>query len=241
MTSAPCGLSEAGGVGVLPGPGNLEGWPVFERNNSSVVIPDTDSVWREYHRPEATDGIFIQTRVYAVWPYGWSSTYVRSFLDVGQQTIENPVAPYLVTSAVNDVGGSHVWDNFFKSLLRGITRCYIYTYTFLDCCKAKEKPNQDPYILASPKKSLIASDRHAGILTTPIIHTASLGTAGHGRGRRLGLDKHLENADLAFVVHAIQFGHIFKRNPVGDHKRRVELSGDDVVLEDLVPVQMDGG
>ena len=36
---APCGL-EAGGVAVLPGPGNLEGWPGFERNSGSVLIPD---------------------------------------------------------------------------------------------------------------------------------------------------------------------------------------------------------
>jgi len=36
---APCGL-EAGGVAVLPGPGNLEGWPGFEQNSGSVAIPD---------------------------------------------------------------------------------------------------------------------------------------------------------------------------------------------------------
>jgi len=38
-TPAPCGL-EVGGVAVLPGPGNFEGWPAFGRNDHSVVIPD---------------------------------------------------------------------------------------------------------------------------------------------------------------------------------------------------------
>jgi len=39
MIPAPCGL-EAGGVAVLPGSGNLEGWPGFEQNSGSVAIPD---------------------------------------------------------------------------------------------------------------------------------------------------------------------------------------------------------
>jgi len=39
MTPAHC-LPEVGGLAVLPGPDNLEGWPVSERNNRSVVNPD---------------------------------------------------------------------------------------------------------------------------------------------------------------------------------------------------------
>jgi hypothetical protein len=39
MTPAPCGL-EAGGVAVIPDPGNLQGWPDFERNYRSVAVPD---------------------------------------------------------------------------------------------------------------------------------------------------------------------------------------------------------
>ena len=39
MVPAPCRF-EVGGVVDLPGPGNLEDWPAFEQNSSSVVIPD---------------------------------------------------------------------------------------------------------------------------------------------------------------------------------------------------------
>jgi hypothetical protein len=37
MTTALRGL-EVGGIADLPGPGKLEGWPVFERNGRSVAI-----------------------------------------------------------------------------------------------------------------------------------------------------------------------------------------------------------
>jgi hypothetical protein len=39
MTPALCGL-EVGGLAVIPGPGNLEGWPVFERNARSAATSD---------------------------------------------------------------------------------------------------------------------------------------------------------------------------------------------------------
>jgi len=40
MAPVPCGL-ELDMVAVLPGPGGLEVWPVFERNEYSAAIPDT--------------------------------------------------------------------------------------------------------------------------------------------------------------------------------------------------------
>jgi len=41
VTPVSC-RSEVGGIVVLPGPGNLEGWPVSERNDHSAVNSD---VW----------------------------------------------------------------------------------------------------------------------------------------------------------------------------------------------------
>lgn len=52
----------------------------------------------------------------------------------------------------------------------------------------------------------------------------------------MGLDKYLDDTKFALVERLVQFVHILERDPVGDHERRVELSGDDVVVEDLVPV-----
>ena len=42
-------------MAVLSGPGDLEGWLVFERNSDSVVVPDER--FGDHQRPEATDGI----------------------------------------------------------------------------------------------------------------------------------------------------------------------------------------
>lgn len=75
---------------------------------------------------------------------------------------------------------------------------------------------------------------------TPIVHPTGLGTARHGWRRNLGLDEDLDDAKFTLVECSVQFGHIFKRNPMGDHERGVELSGDDVVVENLVPIQMNG-
>jgi len=74
----------------------------------------------------------------------------------------------------------------------------------------------------------------------PIIHPSSLGKAGHGWRRSLGLDKDLDDTGFTFVERVVQFGHIFEGNPVCDHERRVELSGNYVVIENLAPVQMNG-
>ena len=74
----------------------------------------------------------------------------------------------------------------------------------------------------------------------PIVHPTRLGASRHGWRRSVGLDKYLDDTKFALVERLVQFVHILERDPVGDHERRVELSGDDVVLEDLVPVQMNG-
>jgi len=74
----------------------------------------------------------------------------------------------------------------------------------------------------------------------PIIHPCGLGTPKHGWRRSLGLDEDFDDAKLALVKHVVQFGHVFERNPMGDHEPRVELSGDDVIVENLAPVQMNG-
>ena len=75
---------------------------------------------------------------------------------------------------------------------------------------------------------------------TPIVHPSGLGTPRHRWRRSLGLDKDFDDAKLSLVKRVVQFGHVFERNPMSDHERRVELSGDDVVVENLSPVQMNG-
>lgn len=74
----------------------------------------------------------------------------------------------------------------------------------------------------------------------PVAHPTGVGTASHGRRRSLGLDEDLDNAKLTFVEYLIQFGHILEWNPMGDHERRIELPGNDVILQDLVPIQVNG-
>jgi len=75
---------------------------------------------------------------------------------------------------------------------------------------------------------------------TPVIHPSSLGQSSHRWRGSLGLNKDFDNAEFTLVERVVQFGHIFERNPMGDHERRVKLSGDDVIVENLAPVQMDG-
>jgi hypothetical protein len=94
-------------------------------------------------------------------------------------------------------------------------------------------------ILVFPGKLMIPNERHT-TFTTPILHLAGLGTARHGWRRGLGLSEDLDDAKFTFVKLVVHFGHIFKRDSMRDHEGRVELSGDDVVVEDLVPVQMNG-
>ena len=75
---------------------------------------------------------------------------------------------------------------------------------------------------------------------TSIIHSGGLEQPGHKWRGSLGLDKDFNDAEFTLVKRVVQFGHIFERNPMGDHERRVELSRDDVVVENLAPIQMDG-
>ena len=74
---------------------------------------------------------------------------------------------------------------------------------------------------------------------TPIIHSGGLEQPGRRWRGSLGLDEDFDDAESTLVKRVVQFGHIFERNPMGGHERRVELSRDDVVVEDLVPVQVD--
>ena len=76
---------------------------------------------------------------------------------------------------------------------------------------------------------------------TPIIHPRGLGKAGHRRRRCLGLDKDFDDTKFTPVKRVVQLGHIFEWNPMCDHERRVELSGDDILVENLSPVRMNRG
>ena len=94
-------------------------------------------------------------------------------------------------------------------------------------------------ILAFHGKLMIINERHT-TFTTPILHLAGLGTASHGWRRSIGLNEDLDDAKFTFVKLVVHFGHSFKWDPMSDHEGRVEFSGDDVVVEDFVPVQMNG-
>lgn len=75
--------------------------------------------------------------------------------------------------------------------------------------------------------------------TAPVIHAASLGASSHGLRRSVRLDENLDDAKFTLVKCVVQFSHILERHSVSDHERRVKLSGDDIVVENLVPVQVD--
>lgn len=53
------------------------------------------------------------------------------------------------------------------------------------------------------------------------------------------LDEYFDDAKFTLVECLVQFSHVFERCSVGDHERWVKLSGDDIAVEDLVPVQVD--
>ena len=107
-------------------------------------------------------------------------------------------------------------------------------------CQRRTNREKTPYACTVPRRLQIASRRHAMIFTAPIVHSTGLGAARHGWRRSFGFDKDFNNAKFTFVEYLVQSGHIFERNPMGDHECRVELSGDDVIPEDLVPIQMNG-
>jgi hypothetical protein len=88
---------------------------------------------------------------------------------------------------------------------------------------------------------LITGERHTSIIAGPIVHPTDPRSTRHGWRRGLGFDEYLDKAKFALVEYLVQFSHVREWDSVSYHERRVELPGDDIVVEDFLPVRVDWG
>ena len=114
-------------------------------------------------------------------------------------------------------------------------RTYVY---FIFIAYRRKKRNKTRHLRLQELE--VTEERSTRIFVSPIIHPSGLWAPRHRWRRSLGLDKDFDDAEFALVKRVVQFGHVFERNPMGDHEPRVELSGDNVIVENLTPVQMNG-
>ena len=83
--------------------------------------------------------------------------------------------------------------------------------------------------------------RHTSIIAEPIVHPTGFGATRHGWRGSLGFDEYLDDAKLTLVEYLVQLSHVREWDTMSYHECRVELPGDDVVVEDFLPVRVDWG